>query len=301
MTEKLRVGFIGVGLMGHGAAKHIIETGGFPLTVLGNRNREPVDDLVRRGAVEAKNPAEVARASDVVILCLPSSVEVEATMTGENGLIHGLRPGMTVIDTTTADPMVTRRLGAELKARGVTMIDAALGRTPREAEAGKLSTYVGGEAADIARIRPILTSYCDTIVHCGPLGAGTTCKLINNSITIGTGTLFSEAFATAAKVGVDLGALSDVLSAGGANGGMWKVMEPWIRSGDDSALRGPIRIVAKDVRTYARMAENAGVAIPVAQAVNQTLRTALNLGHADTFLPALPGVLAKLNGAKIHD
>lgn len=298
---KSRIGFVGVGLMGHGAAKNIIKRGGYPLTILGNRNREPVDDLMARGAIEAKSGAELAARSDIVLLCLPSSVEVEAIIYGDEGLLKGLVAGATIIDTTTADPTVTRRIGADLAARGITLIDAALGRSPREAEAGKLSTYVGGEAADIERLRPLMETYANTIVHCGPLGAGTTCKLVNNSITIGMIALFSEGFATASKVGVDFDALCDVLSAGGADGKMWKMMEPWIREGDDSALKGPIRIAAKDLRTYARMAENAGMAIYIGQAVNQTLRTALNRGYADAFLPRLPGILAELNGSKIRD
>ena len=295
-----RVGFIGVGLMGHGAAKNIMERGGFPLTVLGNRNRAPVEDLVRRGAAEAADPASVAAASDVVVLCLPSSAEVEATVYGERGLLDAVRPGMVLVDATTADPVSTRKIGADLAARGCGMIDAALGRTPKEAEEGRLSTYVGGDDAVIAQVRPILSSYADTIVICGGLGAGTSCKLVNNSITIGMAALFAEGFATAAKLGVDLDALSDVLSAGGANGRMWQMLEPWIRAGDDSHLRGPLRIAAKDVRAYSRMAENAGVAIFIAQAVNQTLRLALNQGHADRFLPVLPGIVAELNGAEIH-
>jgi len=299
MTESTRVGFIGVGLMGHGAARSILEKGGFPLTILGNRNREPVEDLVRRGADEATDPADVARRSDVVILCLPSSAEVETVVYGANGLFASLNTGAVLIDATTADPVVTRKIGADLRTRGVEMLDAALGRTPKEAEAGKLSTYVGGDAGVLDRVRRILGAYADTIVHCGALGAGTTCKLINNSISIGMATLFAEGFATAAKMGVDLAALCDVISAGGVDGKMWRVMEPWIRSGDDSALRGPIRIVAKDVRAYSRMAENAGSAIPVAQAVNQMLRLVLNQGHADVFLPALPGIVAGFNGVAI--
>lgn len=301
MSSKERIGFIGVGLMGHGAARNILERGGYPLTILGNRNREPVDDLVRRGAHEAGSAKALAERSDIVLLCLPSSVEVEATIYGENGLLQGLRDGATVIDTTTADPAVTRRIGADLAGRGVTLIDAALGRTPREAEEGRLSTYVGGAAEDVARVRPLMQTYADTIIHCGPLGAGTTCKLVNNSITIGMAALFAEGFATAARIGVDFDALCDVLSAGGADGRMWQMMAPWIRDGDDSGLKGPIRIAAKDVRTYGRMAENAGTAVFIAQAVNQTLRLALNRGHADTFLPRLPGVLAELNDTKIRD
>jgi 3-hydroxyisobutyrate dehydrogenase-like beta-hydroxyacid dehydrogenase len=301
MNGKPRVGFIGVGLMGHGAAKHILERGGYPLTVLGHRNRAPVEDLVARGAKEAGTPADLAEASDIVILCLPSSAEVEAAFYGPNGLMSAARPGMIFVDTTTADPASTRRLGAELAERGSSLVDAALGRTPKEAEEGRLATYVGGDPATIEKVRPILSCYADTIIICGSLGAGTTCKLVNNSITVGTAALFAEGFATAAKLGVDLSALADVLSAGGANGRMWQMMEPWIRAGDDSHLKGPLRIAAKDVRTYGRMAENAGVAAFVAQAVNQTMRLALNQGHGDRFLPVLPGILAELNGAKIRD
>ncbi len=296
---KPRIGFIGVGLMGHGAAKSILEKGGYPLTILGHRNREPVEDLVRRGAKEAADPAGLAAASEIVILCLPSSVEVEATVYGEKGVLAGLARDAVLIDTTTADPAVTRKVGADVNARGAFMLDAALGRTPKEAEEGKLSTYVGGDEAVLTRVRPVLQSFADTIVHCGGLGAGTTCKLINNSITIGTAALIAEGFATAAKAGVNLDALADVLSAGGADGRMWRMMEPWIRSGDDSHLRGPLRIAAKDVRTYGRLAEGAGMAAFIAQAVNQTLRLALNQGKADVFLPALPGVLAELNGTEI--
>ena len=197
---------------------------------------------------------------------------------------------------------MTRKIGAGFASQGVDVIDAALGRTPKEAEDGKLSTYVGGDTALIERVRPILETYCrHDRPSAAPLGAGTTCKLVNNSITIGTASLFAEGFATAAKLGVDLTRSPTCISAGGANGRMWQMIEPWIREGDDSRLRGPLRIAAKDIRTYGRMAEGAGVATFIAQAVNQTLRLALNQGYENTFLPVLPGVVAKLNGAKIRD
>ena len=301
MSDKPRIGYIGVGLMGHGAAKNILERGGHPLTILAHRNRAPVDDLVGRGAIEAATPAAVAEASDIVFLCLPSAVEVEATVYGESGLLEAMRPGMVLVDSTTNDPATTRKVGADLAGRGVAMVDAALGRSPKEAEAGKLSTYVGGEPEVIARVRPIMETYADTIVVCGGLGAGTTCKLVNNSITIGMCAVIAEGFATAAKLGVDLAAQAAVLSAGGANGGMWQMMRPWILEGDDSHLKGPFRIAAKDMRFYNRMAEGAEVATPIAQAISQTYRLVLNQGHADRFMPVLPGILAELNGAKIRD
>jgi len=301
MPAKPRIGFIGAGLMGHGVARNIIERGGYELTVLGHRQREPVDDLVRRGAREVRSVEELTAASDVVLACLPSPVEVEAVFLGAGGLAAHARPDMTFVDLTTSDPNVTRKVGAALAAQGAGLIDAALGRTPKEAEAGRLSTYVGGEPAVIEAMRPILSSFADTIVVCGPLGAGTTCKVVNNSITIGMAALIAEGFTTAAKLGVDLEALGDVLSAGGADGRMWKMMEPWIRDGDDSHLKGTLWTGAKDLRTYGRMAEGAGVAVFVAQAVSQTLRLALNQGYADRFLPVLPGVIAAINGGKIRD
>lgn len=300
MSDTPRVGFAGVGLMGHGAARNILEKS-YPLAVLGHRNRAPVDDLVSRGASEAKTPADLAGMSDVVITCVPSAVEMEAVFVGPSGLIAGARPGMIFIDATTNDPTVTRRVGAMLEGAGCRLVDAAMGRTPKEAEEGRLATYVGGDPATIEAIRPILATYADTIVVCGTLGAGTTCKLVNNSVTIGMAAIISEAFATAAKMGIDLEALSAVLSAGGVDGRMWQMMKPWILEGDDSHLKGPIRIGAKDIGTYGRMAENAGVAIFIAQAVNQTMRLALNGGHAERYLPVLPGVLAELNGTRIRN
>ena len=301
MSAKPRIGYIGVGLMGHGAAKNILERGGYPLTVMGHRKRAPVEDLVGRGAGEAGTPAEVAARSDVVFLCLPSAVEVEAAVYGEEGLLAGMRPGMVLVESTTCDPEVTRRVGADLAARGVAMVDAALGRTPREAEAGQLSSYLGGEAEVIERVRPILESYADTIVVCGPLGAGTTAKLVNNCIAIGTCAIIAEAFATAAKLDVDLARLTEVIEAGGANGRMFQMVKPWIQEGDDSHLKGPLRIAAKDMRFYNRMAEAAPASAVIGQAINQVLRLAVLQGHGERFMPTLPGILAQWNGAPIRD
>ena len=130
--SKPRIGYVGVGLMGHGAAKNIVEKG-YPLTIMGHRNRAPVEDLVKRGAKEAKSAADAARASDILFLCLPSSVEVEATIYGPDGALEGAHAGLIVVDSTTSDPNSTRRIGADLERRGARMLDAPLGRSPKEA------------------------------------------------------------------------------------------------------------------------------------------------------------------------
>jgi 3-hydroxyisobutyrate dehydrogenase-like beta-hydroxyacid dehydrogenase len=299
-VSKQKIGYIGVGLMGHGAAKNIVEKG-YPLTIMGHRNRTPVDDLIKRGATEGTRAADIARASDILFLCLPSSVEVEAAIYGDDGVLEGAHSGLILVDSTTADPNSTRRIAADLAAKGARMLDAPLGRTPKEAEEGKLSTYVGGEPATVKTVRPVMECYADTIVEVGPLGMGHTLKLINNFISIGTCAVISEAAATAAKVGVDMRKFYEVISAGGANSKMFQMVMPWVLEGDDSHLKGPLRIAGKDMRFYTRLAEQAPAAAFIAQAVNQTLHLFNVRGHGDRFLPVLPGLLAELNGAKIRD
>src|SRR6266540_877490 len=178
---KQRIGYIGVGLMGHGAAKNILQKG-YPLTIMGHRNRSPVDDLVALGAREVKTAADVARASEVLFLCLPSTIEVEHAIYGASGVLEGAAKGLIVVDSTTADPRSTQRIGADLAKKGIRMADAPLGRTPKEAEAGKLSTFIGGEPETVRELKPIVECYADTIIEAGVLGSGHTLKLINNFI-----------------------------------------------------------------------------------------------------------------------
>ncbi len=300
LSDKLRVGYIGVGLMGHGAAKNILAKG-HPLTILGHRNRQPVEDLVARGALEMPTAAAVAAASDVVFTCLPSSVEVEAAVLGEGGILAGAHPGMIHVDQTTADPSSTRRLAKDYAARGCRIVDAPVGRTPKEAEEGRLSTFIAGDPDALAKVRPIIACYADTIIEAGPLGMAHTLKLLNNFISIGTSAVIAEAVATAAKLGVDLAKLYEVVSAGGANSAMFQMMMPWVLEGDDSRLKGPIRIAGKDMRFYTRLAESAPAAAFIAQAVNQTYQLANIRGHGERFMPTLPGILAELNGVKIRE
>ncbi|MCB1497169.1 MAG: NAD(P)-dependent oxidoreductase [Bauldia sp.] len=298
--DKPRVGYAGVGLMGHGAAKNILEAG-YPLTILGHRNRAPVDDLVARGATEAKTGAELGAASDVVFFCMPTALNVEAALFGPDGVAETLRPGAMVVDSTTADPNLTRSIAARLGERGVRMIDAPLGRSPNEAEAGTLSSYVGGAPEDVEEVRPILEAYSDTIVYTGPLGTGTTCKLVNNFISIGTSALISEAVATAAKLGVDLDTFHKVVSAGGANSPMFQIIMSWVLRGDDTGLKGPVRIAAKDLRTYNRMAEEIGATAFVAKACSETYNLAEARGNAERYMPVMPGLIAELSNFKIRD
>lgn len=293
----MRVGFVGPGLMGHGAAKHILLKG-FPLAVLGHRNRAPVDDLVSRGAVEVADLAGLAAASDVVVMFLPGVAEVEATVTA---LLPLVRPGMVVVDASTGLPEATRRLGALLAARGAAMVDAPVGRTPKEAEAGRLSSMLGGDPAVVARIRPVVECYADTVVECGALGAALTVKLVNNFVSFSNAMIIGETFAAAAKLGVDLDALAAVIEAGGSNSVMFSWIVPWIREGDDSLGRGKLWMGRNVLETYRAMAKDAGAPTELADAVSRVIAGVVAAGHGERYVPTLPGILASMAGVPFRN
>jgi 3-hydroxyisobutyrate dehydrogenase-like beta-hydroxyacid dehydrogenase len=145
-NEKPRVGFIGLGLMGHGIAKNLIAKG-FPLTVRIHRNRKPAEDILAAGAKEVKTSAELARASDIVILCVTGSPQIEEIVYGDAGIMSAAREGLIVVDTSTAEPASTAKIRDDLAKKGVRYVDAPLARTPKEAEEGRLNTMVGADDA----------------------------------------------------------------------------------------------------------------------------------------------------------
>jgi 3-hydroxyisobutyrate dehydrogenase-like beta-hydroxyacid dehydrogenase len=292
-----RIGFIGAGLMGHGMARNIVEKG-FRLTVLAHHNRGPIEDLLGRGATEAKSPAALARASDVVILCVPSSAEVELCVYAENGILAGAHEGLIVIDSTTAEPASTERVAKALATKNVRFADAPLTRSPKDAEAGRLNTMVGADDTTLAAIRPVLEAYCENIFHVGPIGSGHKMKLINNFLSQGTAALIAEAVTTATKAGVDLAKLFEVVSAGGANSAVFQRFMPWVL-GAEGGMIFKLKNGQKDVRYYTHLAEAVGSTAFLGEAVHQIYTLAAAQGESESYVPALARALGKVNGVRI--
>jgi 3-hydroxyisobutyrate dehydrogenase-like beta-hydroxyacid dehydrogenase len=292
-----RIGFVGAGLMGHGMARNIVEKG-YQLTVLAHRNRAPIEDLLARGATEANSPAELARTSDMVILCVPSSAEVELCVLAENGIMAGAHDGLIVIDCTTAEPTSTERVAKALAAASVRFADAPLTRSPKDAEAGRLNTLVGADAATLAAIRPVLGTFCENIFHVGPVGSGHKLKLINNFLSQGVAALVAEAVTTATKAGVDLRTLFEVVSAGGANSAVFQRFMPWVL-GEDSGMVFKLKNGQKDVRYYTHLAEAVGSTAFLGEAVHQIYTLAVAQGEGESYVPALARALGKVNGVRI--
>jgi 3-hydroxyisobutyrate dehydrogenase-like beta-hydroxyacid dehydrogenase len=271
---------------------------GYRLTVLAHRNRAPIDDLLRRGAIEANRPAALARASDIVIQCVPSSAEVELCVFAENGIMAGAHEGLIVVDSTTAEPASTERVARALASKSVGFADAPLTRSPEDAEAGRLNALVGADDATLAAIRPVLETFCENIVHIGPVGAGHKLKLINNFLSRRIAALVAEAVTTATKAGLDLGTMFEVVSAGGANSSVFQRFMPWVLSGD-SGMEFKLKDGQKDVRYYTRLAEAVGSTAFLGEAVHQIYTLAAAQGEAESYVPALARALGKVNGVEI--
>jgi len=238
--------FIGVGLMGHGMAKNLLAKG-YDVIALAHRNRAPVDSLLDKGAAEAASPREIGERCDMVILCVTGAPQVEAVVFGADGLLDGLDSGKTLIDCSTGEPGLVERVAAACAERGIGMADAPLARTPIEAEAGTLNTFVGASPEVFEAVEPVLACFCENIFHMGAAGAGTRTKLINNLITMGQAALTAEALCACAATGVDMRKFYDVISAGGGNSGIFQMIVPAIlEQGSFEGMKFSLANAAKD-------------------------------------------------------
>jgi 3-hydroxyisobutyrate dehydrogenase-like beta-hydroxyacid dehydrogenase len=299
MNGKKRVGLIGVGLMGHGIGKNIVENG-YSLIVLAHRNRQPVDDLIVKGATEAKSAREIAEKSDVVIICVTGSAEVEQVIYSADGVLAGTRKGLIIADCSTAQPASTVKIAADVASRGAYFLDTPMTRTPREAEAGKLALMTGGDKSVLAAIHDILSCFADTIVHAGDVGAAHKLKLINNFVAIGTAAVVAEGMTAAAKAGVDMQALKDVVSAGGANSVMFERLIKVALQDDDSSAKFAIENARKDLRYYTNMTEELPIVSYIGEAIHQTMLMAEIMGYGKRYLPRLVDLLGEINGTKVR-
>ena len=296
MTIK-KVGLIGVGLMGHGIGKNILAKG-FALNVMAHKNRAPVESLISLGAKEYASPAEIAKSSDMVILCVTGTPQVEDAVYGAKGIATALRDGLIIADCSTAEPASTIKIAADLKAKGAFFVDTPMTRTPKEAEAGKLGLMVAGPADVLAKIRPVLDCFADTIVNSGDVGAAHQLKLLNNFLSISHAAIAAEAITVAGKAGVKMEALRDIVLSGGAMSIMFERLIKVPLADDDSAAKFAIKNARKDMRYYTNMTEQLPVASFLGENVHQLLVMAENMGFGDRFIPRMIDVFQKINGLK---
>ena len=290
--DKPRIGMIGLGLMGVGIATNVVKKG-YSLTAMEHVGNQPLGDLIAAGAATVQTPKAVAQASDIVILCVTGSAQVEAILNGDAGLLAGLREGMTVIDCSTSLPGSTQQVAATLAQRGVRFMDAAMTRTPNEAMQGRLNLLVGGDAALLQECRPLLSTFAENIVHAGGVSAGHSMKLLHNFVSLGSVTLLAEAAACARRSGIDDAVFVEVLEKGGGWGAALERLKPYLLRGETSGLRFSMANALKDLGYYADMAQGAGAHDAAAQALQATMAAACKAVDPQTLVPELVGVLQK--------
>lgn len=293
-----RVGYVGLGIMGGGMARNLLKAG-FELTVW-NRSSERMQPLVEAGARAARDPADVAAQSDVVIICVSDTPDVEAVILGDTppGVLHGLRPQSLVMDMSTISPRATRALAERLAEKGAHMLDAPVSGGSEGAVRGTLSIMLGGEAEDVARARPMLEAMGKVITHVGGHGAGQMVKLVNQILVVGHALAMSEALLFAQAGGLDLPLALEAVKAGAAGSWMLSNRGPQIIARDWQP-GFTIDLQQKDVRLALSAADELGVPLLATSLVFNLYRTLQTEGLGGEGNHALIKALENLSGLKV--
>jgi 4-hydroxybutyrate dehydrogenase/sulfolactaldehyde 3-reductase len=252
---------------------------------------EPIRALEALGARAAADAAAVARESDVVFTMLPASADVEAVVTGANGLLAHLRQGAMIVDMSTIDPLVTDRLAAAAAAKGIAFVDAPVGRLASHAERGECLFMVGADAAAFSRVTPYLEAMGTTIHHCGGVGAGMRTKLVNNYLAIISCQLNAEAIALSQRFGLALEKTLDVIHGTTATNGQLKINWAAKVFKGDVAPGFTIDLAHKDLTLIVEAANAAKVPVPVAAAAREAFSVARSRGHGAQDFSAMVDVL----------
>jgi 3-hydroxyisobutyrate dehydrogenase-like beta-hydroxyacid dehydrogenase len=294
---KTSIGMVGIGLMGHGIARNLVLHGHL-LVVLEHVGNQPLDALKAAGVTTASTAAALAAGVDIVILCVTGSSEVEAVLTGQGGVLQGLRTGAVVIDCSTAVPSSTERMAQAVQAAGGRFADAPMTRTAKEAHAGRLNLLVGCDAALFDEIHPVLACFAENITRVGPVGAGHRMKLLHNSVSLGFVALLAEAAACAQRAGIAPEVFVEVLGKGGGAGVALERLKPYLLSQDTSGLQFAMANAHKDLGYYTQMAGDTHAVHTIADAVHATYAQAVAQSGPGALVPQLVSLLACMPAAR---
>lgn len=293
------VGFLGLGAMGAPMARRLLAHG-YSLSVF-DVVPEAVARLVADGALAAESARGLAADSDVVVMMLPDSPQVEAVLAGPDGVLAGLRPGALVIDMSTISPAVTRQAADAVAAVGGRMIDAPVGRTSRHAEEGNLLIMVGGPEEVVDDAEPILQCFGTDIVRCGRVGAGETMKLVNNLLTATIVAANAEALVLGTAAGLELDTVLRVLRMTAASNTHLKTTYAEKALRRDFSPGFATKLAVKDLRLALELAIEQQLPVGVAAAALQLFSTACSQGHGADDYTSVITVLESLAGLELKE
>jgi len=297
MADKPKVGFIGLGYMGHGMATNILAAG-FPLSVLAHRKREAIEDLVGKGAFEATSARELAERSDIVLLCVSGPDQVDDLVRRADGLAAGAAPGSIIVDCTTSAPSTLLKLAEDFP--DLRFVDSPLGRSPKEAWAGELSVMVGSSEETLDAIHPVLSAFATTIQHAGPPGSGHALKLVNNIVSLGYAAIYSEAMVVAKKAGLGIDTFDALIGSSRMNCEFFQTFMGWARDGDSTTHRFALSLAEHTVGDALDFASKSGLDMRLIPAVHEIYSQAVARGLGEANLPELPRSVAEENAVDLE-
>ncbi len=289
----MKVAFLGMGTMGRFMARNVMNAG-FALTVY-NRTHQRCDELCAQGAAKAMTPRDAAEGAEVIITCVSDTPDVVEVLTGENGVIRSAAAGSVVVDMSTISPAVTRELAAQLAENGVKMVDAPVSGGSEGADKGTLSVMVGGEAADVERVMPVLGAMGKNIVHVGPSGAGQMTKAINQIIIAGTYWAVAEGVVLGMRAGLDMDKVVSAISGGAADSWVLNYRAKFMVN-NDYPLGFRLKLHKKDLGIGLKAAEQNGVGLPLASLVDQVESALISQGHGDEDVSSMARALRRMCG-----
>jgi 3-hydroxyisobutyrate dehydrogenase len=292
-----RVGFLGLGIMGSRMAANLARAS-FPLTVWTHTPGKAERWAAEHRATAAATPAEVARASDIVVSMVVDGAQVSTLLLGEDGVVQAARPGLLCVDMSTIAPSDTRRIGAALGERGMLMLDAPVSGSSPRAEEGSLTIMVGGRQDHLTRARPVLEAMGRLIVHVGELGQGEMLKLINNALGAANASALAEALLLAQATGVDLDAFVQVTSAGSGASAQLELKSAPMRGHDYTPLFKTAHLL-KDVWLCLEEAQVAGVPFPAASHARDLLAATIGRGYGEQDYAAIIEAAEGLAGRRL--
>jgi 3-hydroxyisobutyrate dehydrogenase-like beta-hydroxyacid dehydrogenase len=293
----MRVGFIGLGIMGSRMAANL-RRAGHDLTVY-NRTRATAEAwAAEHGATVAATPAEAGAAADVVITMVVDGDQVREVLLGPRGVAEGAAPGTLCVDMSTIAPSQTRAIGSALAERGLSLLDAPVTGSAPRAEDGTLTIMAGGEPEDFERAQPLLEAMGELVLHVGPLGQGEMLKLVNNAVAAANAATLAQALVVAKATGVDLKALVAVMGAGSGGSTMLTLKAGPMLEHDYTTLF-KLEHMLKDVRLCLEEGQTAGVPFPVAAATREALNAAMGRGHGDDDFAAVLEAFEGLAGVRL--
>jgi 2-hydroxy-3-oxopropionate reductase len=292
----LKVGYIGLGLMGKSIARNILKAG-FPL-VVHNRSRPAMDELVTEGASAADSPKEVAAQVDVVFTNLPDSPDVEKVVLGENGILEGAHEGLVYVDNSTIKPASARLIAKKLSGKNVFALDAPVSGGDIGAKNGTLTIMVGGDASALEKIMPVLMAMGKTVTHVGEAGAGQVAKAANQIMVAAQMVAMGELLVFSKKAGVDPRKVVDAIKGGAAQCWTLDVKPPRLFEGNRSpGFKAHMQL--KDLKIILETAQEYNIPISGTAENTKLFQQMIDLGMGELDNSAVVGVIEKLAGVKI--